>query len=71
MTTVAHYEVGGFFPGLDSKPVRPHLKSKNIGSVTAKGGHSMPRGKKEQAEQIIPKLRVLRGKTVADHGLEQ
>ncbi len=35
------------------------------------GGHSMPRGKKELAEQIIPKLReveveVGRGKTVAE-----
>jgi putative transposase len=39
--------------------------------AATKGGHEMPRGKPEQAEQIIPKLREVevelgRGKTVAD-----
>ena len=50
---------------------RHHIQRENLGVEQTKGGNQMPRGKKELAEQIIPKLReveveVGRGKTVLE-----
>ena len=52
-------------------PLTAPLPERDSVSVKTKGGHSMPRGKKELAEQIIPyatsvEVEVGRGKTVAE-----
>jgi len=52
-------------------PETAALSERESGGATTKGGHSIPHGKKELAEQIIPKLReveveVGRGKTVVE-----
>ena len=52
-------------------PETAALSERESGGATTQGGHSIAHGKKELAEQIIPKLReveveVGRGKTVVE-----
>ena len=63
----------GLTTGSHRRRVAAHRIGYLLASVTTKGEHSTPRGKKEQAEQIIPKLREVevaagRGKTVGEVG---
>ena len=56
---------------LTCPPSTAPLPERDSVSVKTKGGHSIPRGKKELAEQIIPyaasvEVEVGRGKTVAE-----